>query len=89
MKVKEEREKVGLKLNMHKTKMMASGSISSWQIDGKTIKIVKYFVFLAPKSQQIVTAALKVKDSCSLEESYDQPRWHIKKQRHYVASKGL
>ena len=89
MKVKEEREKVGLKLNMHKTKMMASGSISSWQIDGKTIKIVKYFVFLAPKSRQIVTAALKVKDSCSLEESYDQPRWHIKKQRHYVASKGL
>ena len=89
MKVKEEREKVGLKLNIHKMKMMASGSISSWQIDGKTMKIVKYFVFLAPKSLQMVTAALKVKDSCSLEESYDQPRWHIKKQRHCVASKGL
>ena len=65
MKVKEESEKVGLKLNIQKTK--ASGSISSWQIDGKTVETVTDFIFGAPKSLQMVTAAMKLKDAYSLE----------------------
>ena len=65
MKVKEESEKVGLKLNVQKTKIMVSGPITSWQIDGET---VRDFFFLAPKSLQMVTAAMKLKDACSLEE---------------------
>ena len=65
MKVKEESEKVGLKLNIQKTK--ASGSISSWQIDGKTVETVTDFIFGAPKSLQMVTAAMKLKDTYSLE----------------------
>ena len=65
MKVKEKSEKVGLKLNIQKTKIMASGPITSWQIDGETV--TDYF-FLAPKSLQIVTGAMKLKDTCSLEE---------------------
>ena len=64
MKVKEESEKVGLKLNIQKTKIMASGPITSWQIDGET---VADFIFGAPKSLQMVTAAMKLKDACSLE----------------------
>ena len=68
MKVKEESEKVGLKLNILKTKIMASGPITSWQIDGKTMKTVRDFIFGAPKSLQMVTAAVKLKDACSLEE---------------------
>ena len=68
MKVKEESEKVGLKLNIKKTKIMASAPITSWQIDGKTRETVTDFVFWAPKSLQMVTAAIKLKDSCSLEE---------------------
>ena len=69
MDVKEENEKVGLKLNIQKTKIMASGLITSWQIDGETVERVRYFVFLgAPKSLQMVTAATKLKDACSLEE---------------------
>ena len=68
MKVKEESEKVGLKLNIQKTKIMASGTISSWQIDGETVETVSDFIFGAPKSLQMVTAAMKLKDSCSLEE---------------------
>ena len=68
MKVKEESEKAGLKLNIQKTKIMASGPITSWQIDGKTMETVTDFIFLAPKSLQMVTAALKLKDACSLEE---------------------
>ena len=85
MKVKEGSEKVGLKLNIWKTKIMASGSITSWQIDGET---VADFIFLGSK----ITAD----GDCSNErcftpwkESYDQPRWHIKKQKHYFANKGL
>ena len=66
MNVKEESEKVGLKLNIQKTKIIASGPITSWQIDGKTMKIVTLF-FWAPKSLQILTAAVKLKDACSLE----------------------
>ena len=68
MKVKEESEKVGLKLNIQKTKIMASSHITSWQIDGETMEIVTDFIFLAPKSLQMVTAAMKLKDACSLEE---------------------
>ena len=69
MKVKEESEKVGLKLNIQKTKIMASGPITSWEIDGETMEIVTYFIFSwAPKSLQMVTAAMKLKDSCSLEK---------------------
>ena len=68
MKVKEESEKVGLKLNIQKTKIMASGPITLWQIDGKTMKTVEDFIILAPKSLQMVTAAMKLKDACSLEE---------------------
>ena len=69
MRVKEESEKVGLKLNIQKTKIMASGPITSWQIDGETMGIVRDFkVFLAPKSLQMVTVVMKLKDACSLEE---------------------
>ena len=67
---------------------MASGHITSWEIDGETVETVSDFIFLAPKSLQMVTAAMKLKDACSLEENYDQPRQHIKKQRHYFANKG-
>ena len=67
MKVKEESEKVGLKLNIQKTKNMASGPITSWQIDGETMKTVRNFIFGgAPKSLQMVTAAMKLKDTCSI-----------------------
>ena len=68
LKVKEESEKVGLKLNMQKTKIIASGPITSWQIDGETVETVTDFVFGAPKSRQIMTAAMKLKDTYSLEE---------------------
>ena len=68
MKVKEESEKVGLKLNIQKTKIMASGPITSWQIDGETMETARDFHFGAPKSLQMVTAAMKLKDTCSLEE---------------------
>ena len=67
MKVKEESEKVGLKLNIHKTKIMASGPIASWEIDGETVEIVSDFIFWAPKSLQMVTVAMKLKDTYSLE----------------------
>ena len=69
MKVKEESEKPGSKLNIQKTKMMASSPNTSWQIDGETVETVADFIFVgAPKSLQIVTAAMKLKDACSLEE---------------------
>ena len=68
MKVKEESEKVGLKLNIQKTKTMASGPITSWQIDGKTVEAVTDFILGAPKSLQMVTAVMKLKNACSLEE---------------------
>ena len=68
MKVKEESEKAGLKLSIHKTKIMASGPITSWQIDGETVETVRDFIWGAPKSLQMVTAAMKLKDACSLEE---------------------
>ena len=74
MKVKEESEKVGLKLNIQKTKIMASGTIRSWQIERKTMEAVRNYLFIylfcgeAPKSLQVVTAAMKLKDTCSLKE---------------------
>ena len=68
MKMKEVSEKVGLKLNIQKTKIMASGPIKWWQIDGETMETVTDFSFLAPESLQMVTAAMKFKDACSLEE---------------------
>ena len=67
MKVKEEREKVGLKLNINKRKIMASGPITSWEIDGETVETVSDLFFWAPKSLQMVTAAMKLKDAYSLE----------------------
>ena len=68
MKVKMESEKVGFKLNIQKTKILASGPITSWQIDGETVETVTDFIFWAPKSLWIVTATMRLKDNCSLEE---------------------
>ena len=69
---------------------MASGPITSWQIDGEIMETVcQILLWGAPESLQMATAAMKLKDACSLEESYDQPRQHIKKQRHYFADKVL
>ena len=68
MKVKEESEKVGLKLSIQKTKIMASGPITSWQIDGETVETVRNLILGAPKSLQMVTSGMKLKDACSLEE---------------------
>ena len=88
MKVKEESEKVGLKLNIQQTKIMACGPITSWQIDGETMETVRdFFFFWVPKLLQMVTAAMKLKDDCSWKKRYDQPRQHIKKQKHYFANK--
>ena len=67
MKVKDESEEVGLKLNIQKTKIMASGPITSWKIDGETVETVSDFIFWAPNSLQMVTAAMKLKDAYSLE----------------------
>ena len=85
MKVKEESEKVGLKLNIQKTKIMASSPIISWQIDGET---VADFILGGSKSLQMVIAAMKLKYAYSLEGKLYQPREHIKKQRHDSANKG-
>ena len=90
MRVKEESEKSGLKLNIRKTKIMASGPINSWQTDGETMETGTDFIFLGSK--------ITVDSDCSHEikrhlapwkKSYDQPRQHIKKQRHHLADKGL
>ena len=78
MRVKGESEKAGLKLNIQKTKIMASGPITSWQIDGEIMETVTHFIFLGFKSLQMVTVDMKLKDACSLEESYDKPRQNIK-----------
>ena len=74
MKVQEESEKVGLKRNIQKTKIMASGPITSWETDGETVETVSDFIFWAPKLLQMVTAAIKLKDAYSFKKSYDQPR---------------
>ena len=86
MKVKEESEKVGLKLNIQKTKIMASGPITSWQIDGET---VADFIFLGSKITADGDCSHEIKTLAPWKKSYDQPRQHIKKQRHYFANKGL
>ena len=86
MKVKEEHEKVGLKLNIQKTKIMASGPITSWQIDGET---VTDFIFLGCKINADGECSHESKTLPPWKKSYDQPRQHIKKQRHYFANKGL
>ena len=72
MKVKEESDKVGLKLNIQKTKIIASSPITSWQLDGETMKTVTNFIFLGPKSLRMVTIAMKLKDACSLIEKLGQ-----------------
>ena len=79
-------KKAGLKLSIQKTKIMATGSITSWWIDGKTVETMADFIFLAPKSLQMVTEAMKLKDVCSLEETLWPPREHIKKQKHYFGN---
>ena len=88
MKVKEESEKVGLQLNIQKMKIMASGPITSWEIDGKTVERVSDFIFLGSKITANGDCSHEIKEAYSLEENYDQPRQHIKKQRHYFANKG-
>ena len=88
MQVKEESENVGLKLNILKTKIMGFGSVTSWQIDRETMEIVTDFILGSPKSLQMVTASMKLKDAVLCKKSYDQPRRHIKKHRHYFANKG-
>ena len=74
IKVKMEREKVGLKLNIQKTKIMASRPITSWEIDGETVDTVSHFIFLGSKIMQMVTAAMKLKEAYSLEEKLNQAR---------------
>ena len=90
MKVKAESEKARLKLNIQKIKIVAPGCITSWQIDGETVETVADFIFWAPKSLQMVTTAMKLKEKSLLlgRKSYDQTGQHIKKQRHYFANKG-
>ena len=88
-KVKEEREKVGLKLNIQKTKIMASSPITSWEIDGERVEIVADFIFLGSKITEDGDCSHEIKTFAPWKESYDQPTQHIKKQRHYFPNKGL
>ena len=89
IRVKEESEKTGLKLNIQKTSIMASGLITSWQIVGGKVETVKILLSWAPKSLWVVISAMKLKDVCSWKESYDKLTQHIKKQRLHFADKGL
>ena len=89
MKVKEESEKVGLKLNIQKTKITASGLITSWQIDGKTVETVSDFILGGSKITADGDCSHEIKALTPWKKSYDQPRQHIQKQRHYFANKGL
>ena len=89
MKVKEEIEKVGLKLNIQKTKIMASGPITSWQIDGETMETVRGFIFLGSKIIADGDCSHEIKMLVPWKKSCVQPRQHIKKQRHYLANKDL
>ena len=89
MKLKVESEKVGLKLNIQKMKIMASGPITSWQIDGERVETVTYLIFLGSKITADGEYSHEIKRHLLLwEKSYDQPRQHIKKQRYYFANKG-
>ena len=87
MKVKEESEKVFLKLNIQKTKIMASGPITSWQIDGETMETVREFILLDSKITADSDCSHEIKTLAPWKKSYDQPRQHIKKQRHYFVNK--
>ena len=87
--MKEESEKVGLKLNIQKTKIMASGPITSWQIDGETMEIVTDLIFRGSKITADADCGHEIKTLAPRKKSYDQPRQHIKKQRHHFADKGL
>ena len=89
MKVKEESEKVGLKLNIQKMKIMASGPITSWQRDGETVETVADFIFLGSKITADGDFSHEIKRHLLWKKSYDQLRQHIKKQRHHFADKGL
>ena len=89
MKVKEESEKVGLELNIQKTKIMASGSITSWQIDVETVETVSDFIFGGSKITADGDCSHEIKTFALWRKNYNQPRQHIKKQRHYFANKGL
>ena len=88
MKVKEKSEKVDLKLNIQKTKIIASGPITSWQIDGETMESVADFIFLGSKITADCDCSHESKMLAPWKKSYDQPRQHIEKQRHYFANKG-
>ena len=89
MKVKEESEKVGLKLNIQKMKIIASGRITSWEIDGETVETVADFIFLGSKITADGDCRHEIKRCFTpWKESYDQPRQHIQKQRYYFANKG-
>ena len=88
MKVKEESGKVGLKLNIQKTKIMASGPITSWETDGETVPTVSDFIFGGSKITADGDCSHEIKTLASWKESYDQPRQHIQKQRHYFANIG-
>ena len=89
MKVKEESEKVGLKLNVQKTKIMASGPITSWEIDGQTVATVSDFILGGSKITADGDCSHEIKMLSPWKKSYDQPKQHIKKQRHYFANKLL
>ena len=89
MKVKEESEKAGLKLNIQKTKIMASGPITSWQIDEETVETVADFILEGSKITADVDCSHEIKRLASWKKSYEQPRQHIKKQRHYFGNKSL
>ena len=88
MKVKEEGEKVDLKLNIQKTKIMASGPITSWDMDGETVKTVSDFILRGLQTHCRWCYSHEIKTLTLWKESYDQPRQHIKKQRHYFVDKG-
>ena len=88
MKVKVESEKVGLKLNIQKTKIMASGPITSWEIDWETVETMSDFIFWGSKITADGDCSQEIKTLTLWKKSYDQPRQHIKKQRHYFANKG-
>ena len=88
MKMKEESEKAGLQLSIQKTKIMASGPITSWQMDGETVESLTGFIFLGSKTPADGDGSHEVKTLTPWKESYDQPRQYSKKQRHYFANKG-
>ena len=88
MKVKEESEKVGLKLDIQKTKIMASGPITSWEIDGEKVETVSDFIFLGSKITADGDCSHEIKTLTPWKESYDQSRQNIKKQRHHFVNKG-